>query len=79
MATSRPPPRKNQTQNRVGYNNDLNSVGNMGTNVINSSSETAFVSFLILLTLLFFIILPFELYLYIIVKDAVEMCYRVKQ
>jgi hypothetical protein len=27
---------------------------------------------------LFFIILPFELYLYIIVKDAVEFCYRSK-
>jgi len=50
----------------------------MGTNTSTSSSETAFISFLILLTLLFFIILPFELYLYIIVKDAVEMCYKAK-
>ena len=58
----------------MGRSNGLNSDGNMGTNNSNSSSETAYVSFLILLTLLFFIILPFELYLYIIVKDAVEAC-----
>jgi hypothetical protein len=46
----------------------------MGVNNSNSSSETAYISFLILLTLLFFLILPFELYLYIIVKDAVAAC-----
>ena len=58
----------------MGNRNGNNSTRNMGTNNSDSSSETAYVSFLILLTLLFFIILPFELYLYIIVKDAVEAC-----
>jgi hypothetical protein len=62
----------------MGHRYGSSGDGNMGTNSGNSSSETAFVSFLILLTLLFFIILPFELYLYIIVKDAVEMCYKAK-
>lgn len=60
----------------MGNRNGNNSTRDMGTNNSNSSSETAYVSFLILLTLLFFIILPFELYLYIIVKDAVESCKR---
>jgi uncharacterized membrane protein SpoIIM required for sporulation len=46
----------------------------MGTNSSNSSSETAYVSFLVLLTLLWFIIMPFELYLYIIVTDHVQTC-----
>ena len=58
----------------MGRSDGLNSDGNMGTNNSTSSSETAYVSFLVLLTLLFFIILPFELYLYIIVKDAVAAC-----
>ena len=62
----------------MGNRNGNNSTRDMGTNNSDSSSETAYVSFLILLTLLFFIILPFELYLYIVVKDAVEMCYRSK-
>lgn len=58
----------------MGRSNDSNSTRNMGTNSSDTSSETVYVSFLVLLTLLFFIILPFELYLYIIVKDAVEAC-----
>jgi hypothetical protein len=62
----------------MGRSNGSNRTGTMGTNNNTSSSETAYVSFLVLLTLLFFIILPFELYLYIIVKDAVEFCYRSK-
>jgi hypothetical protein len=60
----------------MGNRNGNSGTRNMGTNDSNSSGETAYVSFLILLTLLFFIILPFELYLYIIVKDAVEACKR---
>ena len=62
----------------MGNRNGNSGTRNMGTNNSDSSSETAYVSFLVLLTLLFFIILPFELYLYIIVKDAVEFCYRSK-
>ena len=58
----------------MGNRNGNSGTRNMGTNNSDSSSETAYVSFLILLTLLFFIILPFELYLYIIVKDAVAAC-----
>ena len=79
MATKRPASIQNQASNSMGRRDGSSGNGNMGTNSVNSSSETAFVSFLILLTLLFFIILPFELYLYIIVKDAVEMCYKAKQ
>lgn len=60
----------------MGNRNGNSGTRNMGTNNSDSSSETAYISFLILLTLLFFIILPFELYLYIIVKDAVESCKR---
>jgi len=60
----------------LGRSYGFNSDGNMGTNNSTSSSETAYISFLVLLTLLFCIILPFELYLYIIVKDAVEACKR---
>jgi hypothetical protein len=58
----------------LGNRGSSNSGGNMGVNNSNSSSETAYISFLILLTILFFLILPFELYLYIIVKDAVAAC-----
>ena len=58
----------------MGNRNGNSGTRNMGTNNSDSSSETAYISFLVLLTLLFFLILPFELYLYIIVKDAVEAC-----
>ena len=78
MAASRPSSGQTKTARSVGRSTNYNSDGNMGTNTGTASSETAFVSFLILLTMLFFIILPFELYLYIIVKDAVAMCYKVK-
>jgi len=63
-----------KTQNSYGSGNGSNSAGNVGSNSSSTSSETTYVSFLVLLTLLFFIILPFELYLYIIVKDAVKAC-----
>lgn len=79
MATKKQTSFQNKTTNSMGRSYGSNSVGDMGTNNSNSSSETAYVSFLVLLTLLFFIIMPFELYLYIIVKDAVEMCYRVSK
>lgn len=78
MATKGASSFQTKTTNSMGRGAGSNSAGNMGTNDLNNSGETAFVSFLILLTLLFCLILPFELYLYIIVKDAVEMCYKVK-
>ena len=74
MATQKQSAFQNKTTNSVGNSSGSNSGGNMGNNNSNSSSETAYISFLVLLTLLFFIILPFELYLYIIVKDAVAAC-----
>lgn len=37
-------------------------------------SDSKFISVLILMTLLWFIILPFELYMYIKVNKAVAMC-----
>ena len=58
----------------MGRRNGSNSIGNMGTNNSTSSSEITYVSFLVLLTLLWFIIMPFELYLYIIVTDHVQTC-----
>ena len=74
MATQKQNSFQSKTTNSMGRSNDSNSTRNMGTNSSDTSSETVYVSFLVLLTLLFFIILPFELYLYIIVKDAVEAC-----
>lgn len=41
-----------------------------------SSGNEGFIILTIILTLLICLILPFEIYLYIIVKDAVAMCYR---
>ena len=78
MSTQKQNSFQSKTTNSLGRGNGSNSTGNMGTNSSDSSSETVYVSFLVLLTLLFFIILPFELYLYIVVKDAVEFCYRSK-
>jgi hypothetical protein len=40
------------------------------------SSNEGFIILTIILTLLFCLVLPLEIYLYIIVKDAVAMCYR---
>ena len=74
MATKKQATFQNKTTNSLGRSGGSNSTGNMGTNNSDNSSETAYISFLVLLTLLFFIILPFELYLYIIVKDAVAAC-----
>ena len=74
MATQKQSPFQSKTTNSLGNRGSSNSGGNMGVNNSNSSSETAYISFLILLTILFFLILPFELYLYIIVKDAVAAC-----
>lgn len=47
---------------------------NMGTD--GSDSDSKWISFLIMMTLLWFIILPFELHLYIKVNKAVAMCER---
>lgn len=74
MATQKQSPFQNKTTNSLGNRGGSNSTGNMGNNNSGSSSETAYISFLILLTLLFFIILPFELYLYIAVKDHLQTC-----
>ena len=46
----------------------------MGTN--GSDSDSKYISFLVLMTLLWFIIMPFELYMYIKVNQAVAMCER---
>ncbi len=74
MATQKQSTFQNKTTNSLGNRGGSNSGGDMGNNNSVSSSETAYISFLVLLTLLFFLILPFELYLYIIVKDAVAAC-----
>lgn len=74
MATKGTNPLQSKTTNSMGRGNGSNSTGNMGTTSGTSSSETAYVSFLVLLTLLFFVILPFELYLYIIVNEHVQTC-----
>ena len=74
MATKGKSPLQGKTTNSLGRSNGSNSIGNMGTNNSTSSSETAYISFLVLLSLLFFIILPFELYLYIVVHDHVQTC-----
>lgn len=78
MATKRATSFQTTTTGSLGRGVSSNSAGDMGTHVVHNSGETAFVSFLILLTVLFCLILPFELYLYIIVKDAVEMCYKAR-
>ena len=46
----------------------------MGTD--GSDSDSKYISFLVLMTLLWFIVLPFELYMYIKVNKAVAMCER---
>jgi hypothetical protein len=74
MATKKQATFQSKTTNSLGSNSVSNSTGNMGNNNSDGSSDTAYISFLVLLTLLFFIILPFELYLYIIVRDAVAAC-----
>ena len=74
MATKGKAPLQSKTTNSLGRSNGSNSTGNMGTSNSTSSSETTYVSFLVLLTLLFCIVMPFELYLYIIVQDHVQTC-----
>lgn len=46
----------------------------MGTD--GSDSDSKYISFLILMTLLWFIIMPFELYLYLKVNKATEICLK---
>lgn len=46
----------------------------MGTN--GGDSDSKYISFLILMTLLWFIVMPFELYLYIKVNKATEICLK---
>jgi hypothetical protein len=48
----------------------------MGTN---SSGDDKFISMLLLMSLLWFLVLPFELYLYIKVNQAVNICMKEKQ
>lgn len=49
----------------------------MGTN--DSDSDNKFISVLLLMSLLWFLVLPFELYLYIKVQQAVNICMKEKQ
>ena len=60
-------------QGNLGRSSPTNSGGNMGNT---TGGNEGFIILTIILTLLICLILPFEIYLYIIVKDAVAMCYR---
>jgi hypothetical protein len=46
----------------------------MGTN--GSDSDGKYISFLLLMTILWFIVLPFELYLYIKVNQHINICIK---
>lgn len=60
-----------------GSNYGSSGGGNMGVN--GSDSDDKFISVLVLMSLLWFLVLPFELYLYIKVNQAVNMCMKEKQ
>ena len=72
MATRAASP-SNSKQSNLGRYSPPNNGGDM---VNPPSSNEGFIILTIILTLLFCLVLPLEIYLYIIVKDAVAMCYR---
>lgn len=73
MATRQTSSKTSQAYGNSG-NSNLGGGRDMGTD--GSDSDSKYISFLILMTLLWFLILPFELYMYIKVNKAVAICER---
>jgi hypothetical protein len=71
MATKQTSSQASQTYGNSG-NSSTGGGRNMGTD--GSDSDSKYISFLVLMTLLWFLVLPFELYLYIKVNQHTNIC-----
>ena len=72
--------RQTNSKASQAYGNNSNSGNSGGRDMgTNGSGDDKFISVLLLMSLLWFLVLPFELYLYIKVNQHINSCMKEKQ